>query len=135
LPRRKEKGINPAFPLLIILVIIFIAAVSYLATPPQTNTPSRHTYFEEEAFALASGKTWHVGVPVTQDGNLHLSIISNSTIQLYVKNGNSYLLNSQVYGDQSFTLPVSSMSILEVGVTNNGLQPVAVEQFTCVWTI
>ena len=133
MPHAKEKGINPALPILIILVVLFIVAVSYLATPP--DTPFTHTYFDQEAFSLPTGQTWHVGVPVTQDGSLHLSITSNSTVQVYVKNGNSYLLNSQVIGYQNFTLPVTSaMNMLDVGVINNGLQPAAVLQFTCVWT-
>ena len=138
MPRRNEKGINPAFPLLIIFIIVFVGVVYYLATPSQpsqtTISPS-HTYFDQESFALPTGQTWRVGVPIDQDGHLLLSISTNSTVQLYVKNGNTYLLNNLVTGGQNFTLPVrSTMNVLEVGVTNAGFGPVQVQQFTCVWT-
>ena len=133
LPRKKENGINPALPLLIIFVIIFVVAVSYLATPPQTSPPS-HTYFQSLSFSLPIGQIWHVAVPISQDGNLQLSISANSTVEIFVKNGNSYLLDSEIFSDQNFTLPVTtSMNLLQVGVRNVGLQPALVEQFTCIW--
>jgi hypothetical protein len=138
MPRRDEKGINPAFPILIIFIIVFVGVVYYLATPSQptqTNISPSHTYFDQESFALPIGQTWRVGVPIQQDGNLHLSISANSTVQLYVKEGTTYLLNNLVAGGQNYTLPVTStMNVLEVGVTNVGLGPVQVQQFTCVWT-
>ena len=135
MPRKVKQGINPAFPLLIIFIILFVVAVSYLATPPPQPVAPDHTYFESLSFSLAIGKLWHVAVPISQDGHLVLSIQANSTVELYVKNGDSYLLDNEVLTDQNFTLPVaSSMNLLEVGVRNIGLQPALVEQFTCIWT-
>ena len=134
MPRKQENGINPALPLLIIFIILFVAGVYYLAGPPEAGNLT-HTYFDQESFELSVGQTWHVGVPLSQDGNLHLSINSNSTVLLFVKDGNSYLLNTLVTGAQNFTLPVSSaMNILNVGVTDNTLGPALIEQFTCFWT-
>ena len=134
MPRKQENGINPALPLLIIFIILFVAGVYYLAGPPQAGN-LKHTYFDQLSFELSVGQTWHVGVPLSQDGNLHLSVSSNSTVLVFVEDGNSYLLNTLVTGAQNFTLPVSTtMGTLDVGVRDNTLGPALIEQFTCFWT-
>ena len=138
--RKDEEGVSPGiifFGVLIIFIIVFTGTLYYLAGPPRsyTNTAPPHTYFEDQTFALPTGQTWHVGVPISQDGKLLLSISANSSVQVYVKEGNSYLLNSVVWSSKNFTLPVtSSMGIIEVGVTNASIGPALVEQFSCVWT-
>jgi len=130
-----QKGITSALAVLIVVVVVFFAAMYYLAGPPPSNAPAPHAYFEDLSFQLASNKTWRVGVPISQDGTLHLSISSDLPVHLYVKNENSYLLDSQVIGAGNFTLQVTvAMEVLEVGVTNFGSQPATVQQFTCIWT-
>ena len=139
MPRQEQQGNGFALLLLLIFIALLSGAMYYLAAPSpqavQASIVPPHTYFEGETFSLPVGQTWRVGVPVAQDGTLHLSISTNSTVQLYVKNGNSYLLNNRLAGGQNFTLPVPAVSgVLEVGVTNVGLGPALVEQFTCIWT-
>jgi len=131
-----RKGITSALAILIVVIVVFVGAMYYLAGPPPSSAaPARHAYFEDLSFQLESNKTWHVAVPISQDGALHLSISSDAPVHVYVKNDNSYLLDDQVYGDRNFTLPVkSAMGLLEVGVTNFGAQQATVQQFTCVWT-
>jgi hypothetical protein len=130
-----QKGITSALAVLIVLIVVIIAGMYYLAGPPPSNTPAPHTYFEDLSFQLASNKTWRVAVPISDDGTLHLSISSDLPVYLYVKNGNSYLLDTQIMGAGNFTIQVTeAMGLLEVGVTNFGSQPATVQQFTCVWT-
>ena len=130
-----QKGMTSALAVLLVVIVICVAAMFYLAGPPASTTPTTHAYFEDLSVQLASNKTWRVAVPISQDGTLHLSISSDLPVHLYVKNGNSYLLDSQVTGAGNFTLQVTeAMGLLEVGVINFGMQQATVQQFTCVWT-
>ena len=132
--RRNRSGITFAFALLIIFIILFVAGLAYLASPMDSNV--RHAYFEGLNFSLGMDKSWRVGVPITHDGTLHLTISSNQTVELYVKATNGYLLDRKIVGDQQFTLPVTaSMGVLEVGLRNeNHFSTISINQFTCVWT-
>ena len=132
--RGDRSGITFAFAILIIFIIVFVAALAYLAPPMRTSPP--HTYFQGLNFSLGTDKFWRVGVPITSDGTLHLSISSNQTVDLYVKNSNSYLLDRKITGNQQFSLAVTaSMGVLEVGLRNEShSSTVSISQFTCVWT-
>jgi hypothetical protein len=122
--------------ILVVFTVLFVGAMAYLASPLPGTPPPSHTYFSDESFELNASKTWRVAVPISQDGNLHLSISSDYPVELYVKNGNSYMLDTLVTGDHNYTLPVTeAMGMLEVGVTNIGSQPAIVQQFTCFWTL
>ena len=123
--------------ILLVFTVLFIVGLYYLAQPasPTSTTQTTHAYFENLSFQLASNKTWHVAVPLSEDGNLHLSISSDLPVLVYVKSDNSYVLDNQVTGASNFTLRVTTaMGMLEVGVTNFGSQIATVQQFTCVWT-
>jgi hypothetical protein len=131
--RGNRRGITFAFAVLIIFIVLFLAGVAYLLPPAGNN--SRHTYFEGLNFSLPTNNTWRVGVPIRSDGNLHLSILSSETVQLYVRNGDTYFLDRKVSGNQQFVLPVrTSMGVLEVGVRNQGRSSISINQFTCFWT-
>ena len=134
-----RKGITSALAILLVFTVLFVAGLYYLAQPPSntTSSPSTHAYFENLSFQLASNKTWHVAVPLSQNGNLHLALASDLPVNLYVRNvsDNSYLLDNQIVGAGNFTLQVTAaMGMLEVGVINFGTQQATVQQFTCIWT-
>jgi len=132
--RNSRSGMTFASAILIIFIIVLVIGLAHLASPNGDN--SRHAYFEGLNFSLGMDKSWRVGVPITSDGTLHLSISSNQTINLYVKTGNGYLLDRKIVGNQQFTLPVTaSMGILEVGLRNEShSSTISISQFTCVWT-
>jgi hypothetical protein len=130
-----QKGITSALAILLVFIAVFVGAMFYLAGPPPSTTPASHAYFQDLSFQLASNNTWHVAVPISQDGTLHLAIASDMPVHLYVKSANSYLLDNQVTGEGNFTLQVTpTMGMLEVGVINFGSQTATVQQFTCIWT-
>jgi hypothetical protein len=131
-----QKGMTTALAILIVFIVLFGGAMAYLASPLPGTLPPSHNYFTDLSFELNASKTWRVAVPISQDGQLHLSISSEYPVQLYVKNSNSYMLNILVTGDHNYTLPVTeAMGMLEVGVTNIGSQPAIVQEFTCFWTL
>ena len=135
--KASNKGITFAAAILVIFIVIFGAVIAYLAQPTDSTANAKTTYFEDLNFKIDPNKIWHVGVPITEEGNLNLSLTSNNPVRVYARygNGGTYLLDKVVSGHQQFVMHVDpTMRTIEVAVVNQQNATVAVSGLTCFWT-
>jgi amino acid permease len=131
--KKRERRNTAAGALLLIFLALFVGFLAYITSSSDTTTNVHKEYFENLDFALEAGKMWHVGVPVAFDGTLHLSLMSNDSVRVYAKTQNGYLVDSVSAGHKDYFIHVTaSMGVVEVAVTNPGLEIVAVSELTCV---
>jgi hypothetical protein len=130
-----KKGITFAAAILVIFVVIFVGALAYIASPTDGPADSKKAYFEDLNFKLDPHKLWHVGVPVSTEGNLNLSLTSDNSVRVYARleDGGTFLLDKVTSGYQQFVIHVvPSMRTIEVAVVNLEDAPVTVSGLTCV---
>jgi hypothetical protein len=119
--------------LLILFIVLFVVFLAYIASPAEAPPKEQKTYFENLSFALETGKTWRVGVPIAFDGTLHLSFASNDSIRVFAKNQNRYLIDSVTGGHKDYFIHVTvSMGVVEVALTNAHSKTVEITELTCV---
>jgi len=129
-----KKGNAFAGVLLIMCIVSLVIFLAYvMSAPADAPTKAEKTYFENLDFALGTGKTWHVGVPVAFDGKLHLSFTSNDSVRVFAKTNSGYVLDSVSTGRSDYLFQVTvSMKIVEVGLMNPGNKMVLISELTCV---
>jgi hypothetical protein len=133
--RNGRRGITFAAALLLIFIILFVAALVYLNSPPSESVSTQKTYFEGVDFTLVPQKSWRVGVPISNEGNLQLSLTSNSSVRVYEEYGQTYLFDMTVQGQRQFTSHVSpAMGIVQVAIVNPFNATVVVTNATCTLT-
>jgi len=133
--KNEASGGKLAMGLLLVFVILFVGGVIYLLSPSPGNASTTKTYFEGLNFTLAPQKIWHVGVPITNEGDLQLSFTSNSSVRVYERYSQGYLLDQVVQGNQQFTTHVvPKMDIVEVTILNLLNSTVGVTGATCALT-
>jgi hypothetical protein len=133
--RRGRKGVTFAAVALLVFIVLFVGALAYLTSPVKDNVTTQKNYFEDLNFTLGPHKEWRVGVPVAYDGNLRLSLTSNSSVRVYAKYGQTYLVDKVTAGHQEFAMQVGlSMGIIQVNILNTMNVTVAITGLTCVLT-
>jgi hypothetical protein len=125
-----RKGITFAAALLVIFIIVFVGFLACVMVPAPSY---QKTYFEKLSMKLEPYKLWHVGVPITAEGNLRLSFTSNNSVRTYAKYSNLYILNQVTVGHQEFTMRVNpSMALIEVAIVNLYNATVVISDVTCI---
>ena len=137
LGKKKQTRTNMvAAGILVVFIVVFVGMLAYLTYPTGGTADSKKTYFEELSFNLDPHKLWRVGVPVSIQGTLNVTLTSNNSVRVYARlEGGAYLLDKVASGSQQFIIQVDpSMGMIEVGVVNLENAPVTVSGLSCVLT-